>query len=337
MKQPSVSRRGMLRVVGSVVATAAFGGLTLPELVRRGRLQRVRRTEARLGTLVSIEVLHEEAGAARLAVDQAFRTIARLEGVLSRHDPASQLSTLNRERRLEGPSGHLVKVLQAAQELSRRTSGAFDVTVGPLVRLHEQAFLVERRAPTRSEIRRALDRVGYQGLVVGAGLVTLDRAGMEVTVDGIGKGYVVDQVVAALTQAGVTNVLVDAGGDLASAGAAEGIGWPVTIQPPPGTTTPAPLLHLRGDALATSGDYMRSYTSDRTAHHIVDPRTGRSPEKVASVTARAASAMRSDALSTAAMILGWDDGPAFVESVTGAEATVVAKWGEERSTSGWTQ
>ncbi|NNM31864.1 MAG: FAD:protein FMN transferase [Gemmatimonadetes bacterium] len=335
MSKDSISRRTMLRVVGRVGASAALGGLAVAELIRRGRLKRVRRTEARLGTLVSVEVVHEEAAAAREVVCGAFDTIGRLEGILSRHDRESQLSRLNREGRLDAPDAHLLNVLAAAQDLSRQTAGAFDVTVGPLLQLYERAFVREGREPRSEEIRMALERVGYEALVVEGSTVLLERPGMAVTVDGIGKGYVVDQVVSQMRRMGIEDVLVDAGGDLASAGTQGGGGWPVTIQRPPGAGGPSPLLHLRGDALATSGDYMRAFTSDRTAHHIVDPRTGRSPRDVASTSVRAGSAMRSDALSTASMILGWDEGPAVLQSLEGVEGMVVAKWGETRSTTGW--
>lgn len=335
MSGGAISRRTMLRVVGWVGASATLGGLAVADLIRRGRLKRVRRTEARLGTLVSVEVLHEEAAAAHEVVGGAFDTIGRLERILSRHDPESQLSRLNREGRLEAPHLHLLNVLEAAQDLSRRTAGAFDVTVGPLLQLYERAFVREGRQPSSEEIRGALERVGYESLVVGGGLVLLKRPGMAVTVDGIGKGYVVDQVVSHMGRMGIEDVLVDAGGDLASAGTQGGGGWPVTIQRPPGAEGSSPLLYLRGDALATSGDYMQAFSSDRMAHHIVDPRTGRSPQDLSSVSVRAESAMRSDALSTAAMTLGWDEGPAILQSLDDVEGMVVAKWGETRSTTGW--
>lgn len=335
MSGKGLSRRTVLRVMGSVSATAALGYVAVVELLRTGRLKRVRRTEARLGTLVSIEVLHEDGGAAHEVVRAAFGTIADLERILSRHDRKSQLSRLNREGRVDRSDAHLLHVLKSAQELSRRTAGAFDVTVAPLLRLYERSFEAEGRPPRQKEIHQARARVGYEGLTLDGRAVTLERPEMEVTLDGIGKGYVVDQVVSGMRRAGIEEVLVDAGGDLASAGRHGGEGWPVTIRPSAGASDPAPLIHLAGDALATSGDDMRAFTSDRTSHHIIDPRTGHSPPDLASVTVRAGSAMRSDALSTAAMVLGLDEGLVLLESLEGVDGLLVTKGGRTRASAGW--
>ena len=335
MRSRGIDRRSMLRMVGSVGAVAGLGAAAVAELLRLGRVTRLHRTEARLGTLVSIEILHEDRDEARRVLDLGFEKIRRLESVLSRHDPNSLLSHLNREGALSDPDEALLAVLGAAQALSRRTAGAFDVTVAPLLDLHERAHGAWGRAPTAEEVRLALDGVGYEGLGVSPDRVVFDKPRMSVTLDGIAKGYVVDQVVAEIRRAGVPEVLVDAGGDIATMGLAGGAGWPVAIQRPPGTAGPTAMLRLETEAVATSGDYMRTFTQDRRSHHIIDPRTGYSPSQVSSVSVRAPTAMEADALSTAAMILGLDAGPAFLDGVSDVEGMVVGKGGELRTTAGW--
>ena len=336
MRPGPPNRRTALRVFGAAGVSMAMGGALLLELVRRGRLQRVRRTDARMGTLVSVEVVHEDPAAARDAVGAAFATMDSLEAVLSRHDETSVLSRLNREGRVDRPPSSLREVLTTAQDLYNRTRGAFDVTIAPLLNLHANAYQSEGREPRREEIRLALARVGFQDLHVGPDAVVLDRPGMSVTLDGIAKGYVVDSVIEELRAAGIEEVLVDAGGDIGAAGSGpEGSGWPVAVPGPPGMGVETAGLRLQGGAVATSGDYMQSFTQDRRVHHIIDPRSGLSPGATAAVSVRARTAMWADALSTAAMVLGPEEGASVLEALPGVEALLVGKTGETRATSGW--
>ncbi len=314
----------------------AMGGALLFELVRRGRLHRVRRTEGRMGTLVTVEVVHEDPSAARAAVEDAFATIDSLESVLSRHDETSVVSRLNREGRVPSPPLSLREVLATAQRLSHSTQGAFDVTMAPLLALHAHAYQVEEREPRPEEIRRALALVGFEALHVARDAVVLDRPGMAVTLDGIAKGYVVDRVIEELRAAGIEDVIVDAGGDIGAAGSGpEGYGWPVGVQAPPGLGVESVGVRLQGGGVATSGDYMQSFTQDRRAHHIIDPRTGWSSAATAAVSVRASTAMWADALSTAAMVLGPEEARSTLEALPGVDAMLVGKKGEIRTTSGW--
>ena len=166
--------------------------------------------------------------------------------------------------------------------------------------------------------------------------VELDRPGMSVTLDGIAKGYVVDRTVATLVAAGADRVLVDAGGDIASGGAGSvDEPWTVAVQDPRDEHGTVDLVRLAGGCIATSGDYLQRFTEDRSAHHIIDPRTGYSPSHTASVSVAAKTAMAADALSTAVMVLGSDAGIRLLDGLDGVEGLVVTKAGAAVRTKGF--
>ena len=166
--------------------------------------------------------------------------------------------------------------------------------------------------------------------------MTLERPGMSITLDGIGKGYVVDRGISELRERGFPNVFLEAGGDLLAAGnKGTGSPWRVGIRNPrPGLT-----LHARFDvqdrAVATSGDYMQAYTDDYTRHHIVDPRTGRSAPELASSTVIAPNAATADALSTLTLVLGRRAGRDLLEALPGCEGYFVSKQLDVTRTTGF--
>jgi thiamine biosynthesis lipoprotein len=185
------------------------------------------------------------------------------------------------------------------------------------------------------EVERALELVDYRRVRVDDAAIALETPGMALTLDGIAKGYVVDRVVHTLVEKGADRVVVEAGGDLASGGAGAEEGWPVAIQDP---RDPAGILgdfRLRGEGVATSGDYVQAFTGDRSLHHILDPRTGRSPAHTSAATVVAGNAMDADALSTAAFVLGPEEGIALLARLPGVEGLLVTKDGRPSRTPGF--
>jgi thiamine biosynthesis lipoprotein len=332
---PRLSRRQALRITAVSGLSVAFGGSIVAGLVERARLQRVRETRSRLGTLVTVTAVHPEADGARAMVDAAFAEIDRLEAILSRHRPDTPLARLNSEGVAHGVPVEMIEVLRRAEEYAELTDGAFDVTVAPVLNLYAARHASGRPPPSPEEVRPVLELVGYQGVSIDDRTVRLARPGMGVTLDGIAKGFVVDRTVASLVAAGAERVLIDAGGDMASGGI--GVGdepWTIGIQDPHRNRGSLGRVRLAGDAVATSGDYMQSFTQDRRFHHIIDPRTGHSPDHTSAATVVAATAMDADALSTAVMVLGLDQGAALLERLPRVEGLIVSKDGEERRSSG---
>jgi thiamine biosynthesis lipoprotein len=149
---------------------------------------------------------------------------------------------------------------------------------------------------------------------------------MSITLDGIAKGYIIDQAVGVLRERGADQVLVDAGGDMASVGdGLWGDGWRVAIQNPRDPGRHIGVLRLQGECVATSGDYFQSFTQDRRFHHILDPRTGAPADMVSSVTIVTPTAMSADALSTAIFVLGPEQGFTLLSQLDGVEGVVMTK------------
>jgi thiamine biosynthesis lipoprotein len=189
--------------------------------------------------------------------------------------------------------------------LSRLTDGAFDPTVLPVLRYFETlrgANHTDAHEQRVAEDRDAL--VGYRDLALDARGARLLRPGMAVTLDGIAKGHVVDQGIAALRGAGIEYALIDAGGDIhAISGNDPQRHWNVGIVDPRDVGRVAAVLQLRNAALSTSGNYRVFFSADRRLFHIVNPRTGWSPQNYSSVTVMAQRSVLADGMSTAAFSL----------------------------------
>ncbi|MDX1494145.1 MAG: FAD:protein FMN transferase [Longimicrobiales bacterium] len=336
MSDKWMTRREVLRITAVSGLSAAFGAGIVSAVLRDARLHRVRRTRSRMGTLVTLTVVHPDAAAAEAMTEAAFQEMERLESILSRHRPDAALGRLNAQGRLDQPPSELVAVLREALALARASQGAFDPTVLPLLELYQRSFASAQGPPSPDEVAAALTRVDYRQVHLSAAEVVLDGPGVGVTLDGIAKGFVVDRTVETLVRLGAERVLVDAGGDMATAGeGAAGEPWTVAIQDPHRREGRAASLRLAGEGLATSGDYLNRFSPDGRHHHILDPRTGRSPEQASSVSVVAPTAMQADGLSTAVMVMGPEQGLELLEKTGGVEGLVLAKNGERRETSGF--
>lgn len=331
----TLGRRQFLRIIGagSVAGMAAFA------LNRQSAPARASVTETRvlMGTLVNLTLVTTDRQAGERAVKACLDHMAGLEAVMSRHQSSSQLSRLNRQGYLDNPDANLVHVLRESQRLSALTDGAFDVTVRPLIDLYQDSHNRDGSLPSSRALESALARVGYQHLNIDPQRLSFARPGMAVTLDGIAKGYIVDEGAAVLRQHGFDNILVEAGGDLASSGErSSGESWQIGIQRPRASSS-APLntFSISNRAAATSGDYMHTFADDFAAHHIIDPRRGRSSTELASATVVAASAMLADALATALMVMDSGSGLSLVESLAGCEAHLITKDLRIRQSSGW--
>jgi len=322
----SLPRRQVLRITATVGVSAILGGGLLRAALERAGLHRVRQTRTQMGTLVTISSVHPDAEAARMMVADTFDEIERLESLLSRHRVGTPVWSLNETGVVRAPAPEVLEVVQKGLDYSALTAGAFDITIAPLLNLYYSSFSETGVAPPREKVRRALARVGFQHVRVSDREIAFEKAGMAVTLDGIAKGYIVDRAVEVLQKRGAARVLVNAGGDMASAG--EGLGgdaWKISLQDPRVPDGSLGVVQLRGESVATSGDYMQYLTPDMSLHHILDPRTGSSPTHTSGVSVVAPSAMAADALSTAALVLGPREGMELLDRLEGIEGMIVTK------------
>jgi thiamine biosynthesis lipoprotein len=257
--------------------------------------------------------------------------MAELEGLLSRYRDDSEVSRLNAGRTIDRASDALLDVLRLADRISRMGDGAFDVTIQPVLDLRRG-----RHEPQREQIEQATAQVDFRAVHIDGKSVALGRPGMRVTLDGIGKGYVVDRAVEVLKSRGFPNVFVEAGGDLVASGdKGGGAPWRVGIRAPRNGVALLASFDARNSAVATSGDYMQPFTRDYAQHHIVDPRTGYSAPELSSATVIAPDAATADALATLVMVLGPRRGRELLEDMADCDGYLVTKGLEVTRTSGF--
>ncbi|NLG70187.1 MAG: FAD:protein FMN transferase [Firmicutes bacterium] len=299
----------------------------------------VRRAGFAMGTFV--QVVAAGAGA-QAAADAALEEVARLDRLLNRFDATSPVAAINAQagRGMVEVPAEVGEVVTLALDVARRTGGAFDPTVAPLV--DAWGFgAVERgeppsRPPSPQAIEEARQRVDYTAVRLeregDAVLVGLARAGMALDLGGIAKGYAADRALAVLRAHGVSSALVDVGGEIAVLGRRpatasdreDGEGWRVGIQHPRDPRGLVTTVELTTGAVATSGDYERLFEWEgRRYHHLIDPRTGWPATGLVSVSVLHESAAVADALATAVMVLGPRRGQALVREWPGAHAILV--------------
>jgi thiamine biosynthesis lipoprotein len=258
-------------------------------------------------------------------VTAALDELDRLDRLLSHYRRDSPLSRLNREA-ANGPAAlepELLDVLDESLRWSRESEGAFDVTVGPLMKAWG-FFRDEGRVPGDHELAEVLQVVGYRHVVVDrqASTVRFDRPGVELDLGGIGKGYAVDRVVALLRRRGAVSALVNLGGSsVYGLGAPSGrTAWEVGIQDPTDPGKTALTVELRDRALSVSGGYARFFEQDGVTYaHILDPRTGRPVQGILSVAVLSDSATDGDALDNILFVQGLERASQFLEG-PGSEA-----------------
>jgi FAD:protein FMN transferase len=288
--------------------------------------------EPHMGTKFRIVLYAADKAVADAAAKAAFARVAELNRIMSDYDPNSELSTLC-ERSVIKPAGpkkvsdDLFFVLAKGKEVSELSDGAFDVTIGPVVRLWRQVRK-DRRLPDPDVLKAALDKVGYKKLELDPKAKTVDLkvAGMMLDLGGIAKGYAADEGLKVLAKHGITIALVAASGDIAVSSPPPGkAGWRVDIAPIPGTKEPRQVL-LRDAAISTSGDSEQFVEIAGTRYsHIVDPRTGLGQTGRRSVTVIARRGIEADSLTKMAALMPADKAVAAIEKIDGAATLIVVK------------
>jgi thiamine biosynthesis lipoprotein len=225
----------------------------------------------------------------RVAAEEAAEEVRRLDHMLSNYIPTSEWSEVNRDA-AKGPvrvSPELFDLLTDCVNYSRASEGAFDITVGPLMKVWG-FYKGTGRLPHRAEVRGALASVGYEHIVLdpAARTVRFAQAGVEMDPGGIGKGYAVDRMVDVIRKNGIDIGLVSASGSsIYALGAppSEPHGWKVAIKNPRNPSKTVEDVFLKDESMSTSGNYEKFfYAEGKMWSHIMDPRTGFPAEGVLS-------------------------------------------------------
>jgi thiamine biosynthesis lipoprotein len=310
------------------LATLA-GGLSLfPSRDAGGQpLKEFRQARYVMGTVAEIAVAAVDRQIAERAMASGFHALRQVDQCMSVYQPASELSRLNRlaAKHWVHTDPDILAVTTEALHISRQSDGALDVTILPLMRLW--GFVQrEGRVPAIEELQATLPLVNYRHIHLDAsrGAIRFDREGMELDFGGIAKGFAIDKALAALLAQGVHHALVNAGGDLFAMGSAtKETAWVVDIQHPHAVDRSLATLRVHNRSVATSGNYENYFEQQGTRYgHLIDPRTGYPVSAVTSVTVLAKTAMQADAISTAAFVLGPEQGFALLERLPNVEGLV---------------
>ena len=286
------------------IGTGIFVALSVP-LSRRRPLQVVRRSYPLMGTIAEIQVAHRSERAAEDAIDAALAELLRVERVMTRFRPDSDIGRANLGAGRDGVvvSLETALVIEAALGWSVRSDGAFDLALGSASRLWD--VLHRNEPPPEGAVERLASRGLWRKVDVsrgGAGaVVRFDDPDVQLDLGGIAKGYGIDRSVAALRERGIAHAIVTVGGDLYALGTApDGEPWSVGIRDPHQTDRLAGRLEVADRAVTTSGDYERFFTWRGVRyHHLIDPTTA-APRRtgVHSVTVQGGACMDADAAAT---------------------------------------
>ena len=265
-----------------------------------------------MGTQYNVIVVPAGQRLDRDAIAAAIDTaLAEVDAEMSNWNAASEISRVNAagtEALALSPA--LATVLQAAQDVHLGSDGRFDVTVGPLIDLWGfGAGAAEPHIPSEADIAAALARTGQaRVMTLDGGSVQKSVPAAEIYLSAIGKGHGVDRVAEAIRAFGVTDFMVEIGGDLYAAGRnPAGTPWQIGIESPvAGDRALHQVADLSGMGMATSGDYRNFFEVDGQRYsHIIDPATGRPIlHDTVSATVMAENAMLADAWATAMLVLG---------------------------------
>ncbi len=290
------------------------------------QLQRFEYSQVHMGTKFRIVLYAADEATAKKASDAAFARIAELDGIMSDYKESSELMELCKKAGGEPVpvSEDLFTVVSRALEISRLTQGAFDITVGPIVRLWRMARQT-RQMPDAGPLAAALKLVGYEQVKLDAKnrTIQLTAKGILLDLGGIGKGFAAEAALAVLRRHGIRQALVAGGGDIVVGDAPPGAaGWRVGI---------APLLNPRADpsrhvmvvngAVSTSGDTEQFVViGGKRYSHIVDPKTGLGLTTRMTCTVVRSGGKSADGLGAGLCVLGPERGLAVIDKVEGAAA-----------------
>ncbi len=301
------------------------------------RQRTVQKTEAIMGTDVTITVVTKSDAEGEAAIEAGMAELRRLDAMMSLYKDTSEVTQVNLAagKHPVKVSPEVIEVVDDAAEISKLSNGVFDITVGPLVVLW-QMRLKEGKVPTDSEIARIKPLVNYRNIVVDrkASTIYLKKAGMIMDFGGM-KGYTADRVAGIFKKRGITNAVIAVAGDIWVLGHRDdGKPWRIGVQHPRQPDKVLTVLDLSDKYVSTSGDYERFVIREKKRyHHIIDPRTGKPSKGVISATLVGDKGAFIDPLTKVPFILGPEEGLKIVRRL-GAEAIIVDDQGKVYTTDG---
>lgn len=279
-----------------------------------------------MGTRVDITVQASNADIPEAAMAAAFAEMARLSDMMSRYRVSSAVSALHLAAGLQpvAVAPEMMDALKMARQMSERSQGAFDITVGAF---HGWNFdPTQTIIPDAAEIARELPLVNYRDLILDekSASAYLRRRGMRVDLGGIAKLPILQAGMQVLKRQGIADAMINGGGDVLVSGQLQGRDWRVGLRDPRAPERIVGVLDLREGFVAASGDYERCFVRNgRRYHHILDPKSGQptlGPHGVALVSRKLEDI---NGLGAAIMVAGAEAGRRLLEPFKGVDALIV--------------
>ncbi|MDH4128130.1 MAG: FAD:protein FMN transferase [Spirochaetota bacterium] len=257
--------------------------------------------------------------------------LKRMEKIFSSYDPNSELSYVNQKAfETNLPiSIDLYRVIRHSLSYGQRSSGLFDITIQPLIKLWDVTNKKNNKMPSKKAIQYVLSFVDYRNIRLKEGNIMFLKKNISIDLGGISKGYIIDRAIDYLKNNGINNALLNIGGDLYALGKKHNsLKWNIGIKNPRIENNPMPIItsiSAENQSIATSGDYERFRMSKNGVklHHILNPRTGYPATKSISTTIIAPTAMQADVVATIVFIMGPVDGLHFIEKEKSVEGMII--------------
>lgn len=293
--------------------------------MEKGRVAQT--THRAMGTIMT----HKAFGPyAKDSLQAVCQELMRIEGLLSRFLPGSDISRVNRSvgMRSEKVSRETYDLLSQAVEFARCFPGCLDVTIAPLVTLWNRARAALAQ-PGESSIQQILPLVNYRDLILKRGdqSAGLRNGGQSIDLGAMGKGFAGDKIVEVLKRCGIVSAYSNLGGNVVTVGAKpDGSPWQIGIQHPRRQNSLLGSVAVVNETVVTAGDYQRCFIDGqgKRCHHILDPTTGYPAESgLISVSIVASRSSAADPLSTIVLVAGMEKGLEFLRSVPQTGAILV--------------
>jgi len=309
----------LITLVVIIIAVAFFRtqALFAPRLEQQRRVL--------MDTYVTVYALGKRPAVIK-AINKAFARMKEAIAKLDAHNPNSPVYKFNQDG-TPIRDKEILNVVKIALDVAKKSDGAFDVTIYPLVKLW--GFYGENlgQVPTQEKIDEALNNIGYNHLILTDKELTSDKKNIHIDLGGIAKGYVISQGIESLKQSGIKSAIIQGGGDLYVLGYRNKKPWKVGIKHPRKNGLLG-YLEINDRAVMGSGDYERFFIKDGIRyHHIIDPVTGYPAKGASGVTLIYTDPVSADAWATALSVLG-PQGLKKIENISGMEAVIVNSIGE---------
>jgi thiamine biosynthesis lipoprotein len=268
---------------------------------------------------------HPDAALCRRAMAKVRVEVARFERIFSLYDPESEISRLNQAGELRGPAREFTAVVEESQRIGVLSGGAFDISVQPLWRLYEahfwtQAHVVPDIVARATDVAREL--VDFRRIDSSATRISFARAGMGITLNSIAQGFITDAITDLLRNEGFETAVIDLGEYRTLGRNPDGHAWRIGVRKAPTADGVDRVIELDDMALAVSGGYGTTFEPTGHFHHIFDPQTGASANRLADAAVISPRAITASALAVALCVVGEERARVLLQSCPGTRAIV---------------